>query len=306
MGLQEIRSGDSPKWHVPVLKDEILRIFEPHSGSRFIDATLGDGGHAEALLLASAPDGRLLGLDRDAAMLSRAKSRLQQFGDRFVGVHTNFVDIADTAKREGFDNADGILFDLGVASWHFDASGRGFSFQRDEPLDMRLSESLGGISAAEFINHVERAELERVLREYGEEPEAGKVADAILRRRPITTTKMLSQIIISAKRRKTRHHQATRSFQALRIAVNDELRAIERVLPESLRALRVGGVVAVLAYHSLEDRIVKRFMKQGENQGTLELLWKKPLTPDDAEIVSNPRARSAKLRAAILRTQIDY
>ena len=137
MGLNEIRSGESVERHVPVLQDAILRIFQPHAGAHFIDATLGDGGHAEALLLASAPDGRLLGLDRDSSMLSRAKSRLQQFGDRFVGVHTNFVNIGDIAKREGFDDADGILFDLGVASWHFDASGRGFSFQRDEPLDAR-------------------------------------------------------------------------------------------------------------------------------------------------------------------------
>ena len=291
--------------HIPVLLDSILELMAPKPGSVFIDATLGDGGHAEALLKASAPDGRLLGLDRDGEMLERAKKRLASFDDRFLGVQANFAEIAEVARRENFPAADGIIFDLGVASWHFDASGRGFSFQGDEPLDMRLSGPLGEWTAAEIINHVEQQELERIFREYGEEPEAKRIAAAIVKRRPITNTMMLVNTIEEAKRRKTKRHKATQTFQALRIAVNDELGSLEAALPEALQALRLGGALAVIAYHSLEDRIVKRFMKEASSQGMLELAWKKPQVPEEDEIAENPRSRSAKLRAAFLRMELN-
>lgn len=303
MGRTASHHQEGSEYHTPVLLAEVLSVMKPKPGSRFIDATLGDGGHAEALLIASAPNGRVLGIDRDTQMLSRAGERLKPFGDRITAVHGNFSDIAHIARREGFMGVDGILFDFGVASWHFDASGRGFSFQGEEPLDMRLSETLGGKTAAELINHASREEIERILRDFGEEPEAGRVADAIVRRRPITTTRMLVDIITTAKRGRTRHHAATRAFQALRIAVNDEIASIETALPESLHVLALGGVVAVMAYHSLEDRVVKLFFREQAKRGMLELLWKKPRTPGPKELERNPRSRSVKFRAARLLRQ---
>lgn len=284
--------------HVPAMVREVIDVFSPNPGGRYIDLTLGDGGHAEAVLKATGSQGKLLGIERDPMMLERAKKRLEPFGERAVLVNANYVDVKRLAERHGFMDSDGALFDLGVASWHFDAAGRGFSFRSEEPLDMRYNPEEGGSTAAEIINHAERQELQKIFKELGEEPEAEKIANAIVKRRPIASTRMLADIIRQAKRQKTRIHPATRVFQALRIAVNDELVSLETALPESVRTLKLGGMLVVIAYHSLEDRIVKHFMREEVRQGRLSLVFVSPLTAGQEELAENPRVRSAKLRAA--------
>src|SRR3989344_2555769 len=257
--------GAQSERHTPAMLTEVLDALSPRPGGIFIDATLGDGGHAEAILEAISPHGRLLGIDRDQTMLLRAQKRLAHFGDRFLAVHGNFVSIAELAERHGFTGADGVLFDFGVASYHFDDPVRGFSFREDAPLDMRLDETQER-DAASIVNHANEAELERILREYGEEPQAARIAREIVHHRPITTTRMFADLISNAKARRSRSrsrvHPATQSFQAIRIAVNDELHAIDLALPGAFSVLTTGGVLATIAYHSLEDRIVKRFFRE--------------------------------------------
>lgn len=285
--------------HQPVLIDEILGVFDPKPGEAFIDATLGDGGHAEAVLDKTSPDGLLLGIERDPVMASRAGRRLKRFGERAIVVTASYADITSMILRDTFPEASGILFDLGVASHHFDASGRGFSFRSNEPLDMRFNPDETEFSAADILNGATEETLERIFREYGGEREAHRVARAVVQNRPILTTRMFADLIAQAKRAKRRRiHPATQVFQALRIVVNEELTAIEHALPEAIKALRIGGTLAVIAYHSLEDRIVKQFMREQAKQGTLTLAWSTPIRPGAAELSLNLRSRSARLRAA--------
>ena len=306
--------------HVPVLADEVVVMLAPAAGSQHVDATLGGGGHAERILEASEPDGRLLGLDADGAAIARVQARLEaRFGPRLRLRQANFRELADVAPEEGFAEIDGCLFDLGLSSFQLVDAERGFGIRTGGPLDMRFDTSRG-LPAAELLATLDTDELTALLRRYGEEPFARRIARAIVdarRTAPIRTADELAALVARVAPGRApgrrRIHPATRTFQALRIAVNEELDALQTGLAAAVDLLRPGGRLVVLSYHSLEDRIVKRFL-QAERRGCtcpaeapvcvcgrqprLRLLAPKGVVPTPAEITANPRARSARLRAA--------
>jgi 16S rRNA (cytosine1402-N4)-methyltransferase len=306
--------------HVPVLAEEVISMLSPASGSLQIDATVGGGGHTERILEATNPDGRLLGLDADGAAIARVDARLRpQFGDRLVLRQANFRELAAVAPQEGFGAVDGLLFDLGLSSFQLADTDRGFGFRAGGPLDMRFDTSRG-VPAAELLATLDADELTALFRNFGEEPNARRIARAIVNTRstaPVTTAEDLAALVERTVGRgppgRRRIHPATRVFQALRIAVNEELDALQDGLAAAVDLLRPGGRLVVLSYHSLEDRIVKRFL-DAERKGCicppelpvcvcgrsprLRLVTRPSLTPTDAEIAENPRARSARLRAA--------
>lgn len=303
-------------YHVPVLAKEVIELLNPQKGENAIDGTLGDGGHAEKILEATGPKGKLLGIDLDPRALETARKRLAKFGSRFSSVQGNFSSMEELAARENFENPSIILLDLGLRTAELEASGRGFSFKRDEPLDMRFDPS-GLHTAGRIVNDSSREELEKILNLFGEEPLAREIVGAIVlerKRDPITTTGQLSEIVLSAYRKKLKSkkeipwigglHPATRTFQALRIRTNDELEHLRAVLPQAIRLLRPLGRLAVISFHSLEDRIVKRFFKESsstkvsDDRPTLRILTKRPIVPSEEEIKQNPASRSAKLRVA--------
>ncbi len=284
--------------HVPVLFDEVMAALEPRAQGVYIDCTLGGGGHAEGILERSSPDGRLLGLDRDPQALDVAKQRLQVFAGRFVAINCSFAEVGEVARAQGFTQVNGILLDLGLSSLQLADAARGFSFLSDGPLDMRFDRSQT-LTADEIVNHWSERELADVIYRYGEEPRSRQIARAIVRGRPLHSTRALSETIARAVVGRGRLHPATRTFQALRIAVNDELGEVERALPQTVELLRPGARLVVISFHSLEDRVVKAFMRERQRAGTLSLLGKKPLTASDDEVRANPRSRSAKLRAAV-------
>jgi 16S rRNA (cytosine1402-N4)-methyltransferase len=278
-----------------VLVDEVVFFLRPRDEGWVIDATVGMGGHAEAILSASSV--RLLGLDTDAAALAQARERLTPFGDRVALAHSSFGRLAEAAAERGVDRARSILMDLGVSSWQLEQSGRGFSFQGDEPLDMRLDPSRGE-PAGKLLNHVSEAELARIIFEYGEEPHARRIARAIVRRRPLARTGDLVAAVRGAVPRAAwprRLHVATRTFQAIRMAVNDEPGALRNALAQAPALLTAGGRLGVISFHSGEDRIVKQTFRALEPAGFAEL-EPSPRQPSDDEVRANPRARSAKLR----------
>lgn len=299
--------------HIPVLVQEVLEGLAVHPGGTYLDGTVGGGGHAAAILEASAPDGRLLGLDRDPEAVRRTAERLQRYGNRAKLVHASFTKVREVAEQEEFAPLDGVLFDLGFSSWQIENASRGFAFSLDGPLDMRFDRT-GGFTAADLVNDLSEHELADLLYRYGEESRSRQIARAIARARPLTTTQELAEVVSQAiGRGRDGIHPATRTFQALRIAVNRELEAIETGLPEAVRSLRSGGRVAVISFHSLEDRIVKHYFQREErdcicppeypvcrcnHQQSLRIVNRKPITPSDAEIEANPRSRSAKLRVA--------
>ncbi len=288
--------------HVPVLTGEVLRQLQPERGGVFIDCTVGLGGHAHAMLDAGAT--RLIGLDRDGDALAHARVALSAFADRVELVHADYRELEDVLDRRGIDAIDGALADLGVSSMQFDEPGRGFSFQRDEPLDMRMDRSSGTTAAALIASSTEE-ELADTIYAYGEERFSRRIARALVtarREAPIETTGRLAAIVRRAV--PTRGYQridpATRTFQALRIWVNRELDGLDRFLEAAARRLRVGARLVVITFHSLEDRIVKhtlRALAHGQD-AMLRVLTKKPVIADEDELRRNPRARSAKLRAA--------
>ncbi len=304
--------------HVPVLLSETLEALDPRPGRSYIDGTLGGGGHAEAVLRACGPDGRLLGLDRDEAAIARCRERLAPFGARLEAVHADFARLGEIARERGFAPADGVLLDLGVSSFQLDEPERGFSFRADGPLDMRMDRSHGR-TAAELLDSFgdDWRELARILRDFGEEPDAGRIARAILAehaKERIDSTVRLAAIVEKAcgGRRGAARHPATRTFQALRIAVNAELEQVEAALEAALGILADDGRLAVITFHSLEDRLVKRAfaahegrqvaLQQGGSrwEGRLPAvrrLARRPVAPSESECAANPRARSAKLRA---------
>jgi 16S rRNA (cytosine1402-N4)-methyltransferase len=306
--------------HIPVLAEEIMSMLAPARGSLQIDATLGGGGHTERILEAANPDGRLLGLDADPAAIARVQARLGPvYGDRLILRQSNFRELAEVAPSAGFGAVDGALFDLGLSSFQLADRERGFGFRTGGPLDMRFDTSRG-VPASELLASLDTAELTALFRRYGEEPKAPRIARAIVEARrvaPIATAEELAALVERVlppnPRQPRRTHPATRVFQALRIAVNEELDALQAGLAAALDLLRPGGRLVVLSYHSLEDRIVKRFF-QAERRGCicppelpvcvcgrnprLRLVTSPSLTPTDAEIAINPRARSARLRAA--------
>ncbi len=277
--------------------DEVAFLLRPRHGGWVIDGTVGMGGHAEALLTGSGDDVRLLGLDADPAALRQAGDRLSSFGERVRLVHASFADLAAVAAEHGIDRAQGVLLDLGISSWQLEGSGRGFSFQGDEPLDMRLDPTRGE-TAADLLNRLPEAELSRLLHEYGEERHARRIARVVVRRRPLATTGDLVAAVRAAVPRGAwprRLHVATRTFQAVRMAVNDEPGALGRALAAAPGLLARGGRLAVIAFHSGEDRIVKRTFRSLEAAG-FAALEPSPLEPGGDEVRANPRARSAKLR----------
>jgi len=294
--------------HVPVMTAEVLQFLRPERGGLFVDCTVGLGGHARAILEAGAT--RLIGLDRDPDALAIARETLAPFGDRVRLVHADYGAIDEVLDRERVDRIDGALADLGVSSLQFDAPGRGFSFQRDEPLDMRMDRS-GGESAADLVARSTERELADAIFQYGEERFSRRIARAIVEARtgaPVQTTGQLASIVRRAiplrhsrpGRRSMRIDPARRTFQALRIWVNQELEGLDRFLEAVVRRLRGGARLVVITFHSLEDRIVKHTLRALERRedAAVKVLTKKPVVPTDEEVQRNPRARSAKLRAA--------
>ena len=301
--------------HVPVMLDRVLALLAPALAGRpavVVDATVGLGGHAEALLAAH-PQLRLVGLDRDQAALDRSERRLARYGERLYLVHAVYDRMPAVLALLGMPRVDGVLFDLGVSSMQLDRPERGFAYAQDAPLDMRMDQDASR-SAADVVNTYPAAELARILREYGEERFAQRIAEAVVRARPLTSTAQLAELVrsaIPAPARRTGGHPAKRTFQALRIEVNGELSALRAALPEALAALRVSGRIVVLSYHSLEDRIVKQAFAglasdrtpqdlpvPLTDQGPQLRLLARGIGPSSAEIAANPRAASARLRAA--------
>ncbi|OQY21751.1 MAG: 16S rRNA (cytosine(1402)-N(4))-methyltransferase [Anaerolineaceae bacterium 4572_32.1] len=298
--------------HEPVLYQAVLTALHPASGKRFIDCTIGGGGHAWGILQASSPDGQLLGIDADPTTLQIAGNRLEIFGPRVTLAHSNFCDLEQVARQNNFYPVHGVLFDLGISSIQLEDAVRGFSFQRDGPLDMRMNPNLSR-SAADLVNDLPVEELADLIWRYGEERHSRRIARAIAAARPLSTTGELAGVVARVVGRRGRIHPATRTFQALRIAVNDELGALESVLPQAVRVLAPGGRVAVISFHSLEDRAVKIFFKREAqdcicppqmpvcscgHKASLQIVTSRPLVPSDEEKTRNPRSRSAKLRVA--------
>lgn len=282
--------------HTPVLLDEVLHFLNPQPGGRFIDATLGAGGHTRAILERTAPGGSVLAIDQDESAIERAKETLSLFASRVTFVHTNFRNVSPIATQHGFRDCDGVLADIGISSMMVDDPARGFSFMREGPLDMRMDRSQP-LTAAVVVNTYSEKEIADVLYTYGEERRSRAIARAIVRARPLESTTDLSRAVQRAigEPRRGRIHPATRTFQALRILVNDELKALESFLDGSMTVLRTGGRLVVITFHSLEDRIVKNKFRSSSIPG--RVLTKKVITATEAEVARNPRARSAKLRA---------
>lgn len=303
--------------HQPVLYEEVLALLAPSAGERYVDCTVNGGGHADGLLARSAPDGCLLGLDADPAAIGRAEQRLARYAPRVRLMHANFRELAGCAAAAGWDKVDGILFDLGFSSYSLEASDRGFSFRRDEPLDMRFDPTRG-ITAADLLAGSTEADLRALLQRYGEEPGAGRLARAIVRARAAAPLRTSGQLAALVERvlgtTHGRIHPATRTFQALRIAVNDELGALEVALGQAVALLATGGRLAVISFHSLEDRIVKHFLRAESGAcrcppglpvcvcratARVALTTRRAVRPTVAEVERNPRARSARLRGAV-------
>ena len=296
--------------HQPVLYKEIIHALQPKSPGRYIDGTVGAGGHARGVLEACAPDGCLLGFDLDPQALALARETLAPYGKRATLVQASYDSMDETMRGIGWDSVDGILLDLGLSSMQLDTPERGFSIQHEAPLDMRFNPD-AGLTAAQLVNTATESELADLFFRYGEEPRAKRIAKMIIEARPINKTTQLAEIAKRVYPGHSRIHPATRIFQALRIAVNDELAVVENALPKAVSALRTGGRLAVISFHSLEDRIVKDFFRQAsqdqinppyeriyevERKAILKLINRKPVTPGEDEIKANPRARSAKLR----------
>jgi len=298
-------------YHTPAMIQEVRSLLSLLPGDTFIDATLGNGGHAASLLEMTAPNGELLGLDADPEMLVQAKKRLRPYSNRIILVNDNFSNLWNVAERADFHPVAAVLFDLGLSSFHLDSESRGFSFKSLSPLDMRLNPSQS-LTAADVVNTYSEQELAQTIADYGEEPFARRIATAIVKNRPIESSRELGQVIERvAPRRGRRLHPATKTFQAIRIKVNNEMENLESALRQAIKLLKEGGRLAIIAYHSLEDRIVKLFMRQEsrdcicppelalctcDHKATMRIITKKVVRPQIQEIHGNRRARSARLR----------
>jgi len=301
--------------HRPVLYQEIIHALRPRRDGLYVDATVGAGGHAWGLLQSSAPDGRLLGLDIDPQALDLARQRLEPFGERAILVRASYVSLGKLLDQMGWREVNGIVIDLGMSSMQVDTPERGFSFLVDAPLDMRFDPD-NPVSAADLVNNLPESELADLIYRYGEEKRSRQVARAIVVARPLESTLELAKVVskaVSSGKGRQDIHPATRTFQALRIAVNHELEAVEAVLPQAVDALAAGGRLAVISFHSLEDRIVKHYFRQESrdcicpprqpvctcgHHASIREITRRPIMPGPAEIESNPRARSARLRVA--------
>lgn len=303
--------------HVSVLLKETLDFLQPQRGGKFVDCTLGMGGHSEAILSSSA-EVEVIGIDRDPEAIEKARARLEQFGNRFQAAHADYRDLKTVLKQVGAENVAGILADLGVSSWQLDAPERGFSFRYDAPLDMRMNSAGDEPTAAELLKTLSEEEIADIIYQYGEERFSRRIARWIVERRergePVETTRQLAELVERAvkKGRHDKIHPATRTFQALRIAVNRELENLDLFLSDAVDVLEPNGVLAVISFHSLEDRIIKQTLRrlsgvcecpprlpvcQCGAVKRVEILTRRPVAPGAAEMAVNPRARSAKLRA---------
>ncbi|NPA13531.1 MAG: 16S rRNA (cytosine(1402)-N(4))-methyltransferase RsmH [Aquificae bacterium] len=285
--------------HYPVLHREVLQFFQPIEKGIIVDATVGGGGHA-SLILQNNPNIKLIGIDRDIQAVERARERLKPFGSRAKVVKAHFKDLDKVLDDLGIDKVEGFLFDLGVSTFQL-KTDRGFSFQKDQPLDMRMDLDQQ-LDAYQVVNRYPKVDLERIIKEYGEERFAKRIAKAIVEERkksPIETTKQLADIVYRVyppNLRRGRIHPATRTFQAIRIEVNDELRQVEQGVEKAIHRLNKDGIIQVISFHSLEDRIVKRLFQHYKKLKVIEVLTKKPITPSQEEVKQNPPSRSAKLR----------
>jgi len=301
--------------HVSVLVREVIGFLRPAPGGRYVDGTLGGGGHSEAVLAASAPDGQVLGLDRDDEAIAAARERLQIFGARAITRQASFAEVREVLAEIGWLAADGMILDLGVSSWQLDAPQRGFSFRLGGRLDMRMDRRQS-LDAYHLVNTAPAQELVRIFRDYGEEPQARRIAERIAaerKQRSLDTTDQLARLVEGVKGLRRRdHHPATQVFQALRIAVNQELDQLEHFLADGFEVLRPGGRMVIISFHSLEDRLVKNAFRRWSRaclcppralvcrcgwSRKVKVLTKRPVAPGPAETAANPRARSAKLRA---------
>lgn len=306
-----IEGADTP--HQPVLYQPSIDALQPHDGGRYVDATVGAGGHAFGILELSTPSGMLLGLDRDENALTIASRKLEKFQDRYFLRHSSHVQMKTEVENLGWSTVDGILMDLGLSSMQLDTPDRGFSFRTDNPLDMRFDPT-SGMSAADLVNKYREDEISQVLWEFGEEQKSRQIAAAIIRHRPIMTTGQLAELVARVYgSHRGEHHPATRTFQAIRIAVNDELGTLTTTLPIAISLLNPGGRLAIITFHSLEDRLVKHFFQRESrdclcppaqpictcgHKASLRMVSRKPLNPSIEEIKQNPRSRSARLRIA--------
>jgi len=301
--------------HVPVLADAAIAALAPRDGGTYLDGTVGAGGHAELILRAASPTGKLIGLDRDRTALREAEERLRPFGGRVVLIHGSFAEASALLAERGISQIDGVLLDLGVSSLQLDTPERGFSFRHDAPLDMRFDPDAAIPTAADLLNTASEEEIAAILRRFGEEPRARRIARAIVAARPLRTTgdlvRAVERVLPPAPR--GRISPATRVFQAVRIAVNGELDALTAFLDQAAALLRPGGRLVVISFHSLEDRLVKQFIQRESrdclcppalpvcrcsHRATFRPVTRRAVQPDAAEIARNPRARSARLRAA--------
>jgi len=298
--------------HQPVLYQEIIHVLQPQRGKCYVDCTLGAGGHAYGILEASQPDGKLLGLDLDPQAIALALSKLAPFSERAVIIRASYTSLKEQLASLGWEFVSGILLDLGVSSMQLDTSERGFSFLSDAPLDMRFDPD-NPVTAEELVNSLPEKDLADVLYRYGEERRAYQVARAIVQARPLRSTRQLALVVARATTGREGFHPATRTFQALRIAVNHELEAVEEVLPQAITALESGGRLAVIAFHSLEDRLVKQFFRRESqdcicpprqpvcscgHHASIREVTRRPIRPQEQEYQANSRARSARLRVA--------
>ncbi|MDD5145399.1 MAG: 16S rRNA (cytosine(1402)-N(4))-methyltransferase RsmH [Candidatus Pacebacteria bacterium] len=289
--------------HTPVLQKEVLEILNPKPNENFVDCTIGKGGHAKLILEKTFPDGKVLGIDWDPRQIENLKNTFSDYKKRIILVSNNFANLKVILKENKFKNISGILVDLGFSSWHLEEGKRGFSFLKNEPLDMRYSPENPN-TAEKILNYSSEIDIEKILRECGEEQFSEKIAKEIIeirRVKPIKSTFQLVEIIKRATPAWYQHrkiHFATKTFQAIRIAVNDELNNLKKFLPASIEVLEPKGKLAIISFHSLEDKIIKNFLEENGKNGLIKILTKKPIQPAYCEVARNNRARSAKLRAA--------
>ena len=291
--------------HIPVLTKEVLEYLNPKENENFIDCTVGQGGHARLILEKTSPQGKVLGIDADSEQIENCRELLKNYEKRLILENDSYANLPEIVKRENFGQVNGILLDLGMSSWQLEKSEKGFSFLKDEPLDMRYNRKIPNLTAEQIVNEWPQNKIEEILKEYGEEKFARQIAKKISEERQKERIKSTFQLLEAIKKAipqrlfHPRIHCATKTFQALRIAVNDELNNLIKVLPEAISALSKEGRIVIISFHSLEDRISKNFLKNKEKEGILKILTKKPITASPEEIKINPRARSAKIRAAI-------
>ena len=290
--------------HIPVLQKEVIQYLDPKPNENFIDATVGNAGHTLAILEKNGPNGKILGIDQDQKQIENCELKTKYLKKRLILACDNFANLSEIVKREKFGSVSGILFDLGMSSWHLEESGRGFSFLKNEQLDMRY-DSRTQLTAEKIVNLWSEPDIKMILKEFGEEIMAERIARSIVEERKIAPIKTTFQLVKTIKKavplqyQKKRLHCATKTFQALRIAVNKELESLEKALPQAAEILLPGGKLTVISFHSLEDRIAKNFFREKAKEGVLKIITKKPVEPQQEEIKANPRSRSSKLRMAI-------